>query len=114
MLRDEAQVEENLASKYQSRGWSYKEVEWPRDNPSDYLIRSPRRVGDRYTWQIDLDTTNVSPSQTPDSVLDYVEFGVQNTFGPWEVCRLRAHYPISATVFRACTLRHEYLHAPNG
>lgn len=113
MLRDQAEFKENLASKYRSRGWSYEEVEWPKDNPADYLVKSPRRVGDRYTWQINLDTVNVSPSQTPDSVLDHAEFGVRNPFG-WKIGQHRAHYPISATVFKACTLRHEYLYAPNG
>lgn len=113
MLRDEAEFEENLASKYRSRGWSYEDVEWTTGNPTNHLMKLPRRVGDRYTWQIDLDTTNVSPSQMPDSVLDYAEFGIRNFFSNQFPQRF-AHYPISAKAFRACTLRHEYLYAPNG
>lgn len=45
-----------------------------RENSPDRLLTRLRRIGDEHTWTIPLDTVGVTPSPTPDSVLDVCTF----------------------------------------
>lgn len=75
-------------SKYTRRGWKIQEIVWPEDWKVNHSIQPYRRIGDRYTWTISLDTSKVSWSQTPDYVLEhscfwYRQLRKKNTSHPW-------------------------------
>lgn len=46
----------------------------PEDDRHNHPIRSPRRVGDKYSWIIEFDVSKVEDSPIPDSVLEYSTF----------------------------------------
>jgi hypothetical protein len=64
-----------------------------------------RQVGDKYSWVIDLDTTDINPSSTPDFPLDYATFSVRevsytSTVGPY--------YELVSTTLKSIVLEHAY------
>jgi hypothetical protein len=63
------------------RGWRFLVHDIDRDNDDarrdhKYGMEHVRRVGDRYTWTMRLDTTGVTRNETPDSVIEYSAFRV--------------------------------------
>lgn len=63
-----------LLAKYEGRGWKSQDVLWPEDQPSHRSMLKVRRLGDRFTWIIPLDTGDVEHAATPDSVLEYANW----------------------------------------
>jgi hypothetical protein len=66
-----------LLRKYSQRGWQTDDILW-REEAKDprQPFRQVRRVGDRWTWILPLDTSGVKASKTPDSVLEYSQFSM--------------------------------------
>lgn len=125
MFRRRGEAEGGFAAKYEQRGWTYDEVHWPLEDPSKYLLQSPRRIGDRHTWKIMLDTENVTVPQRPlyvharpDYVLEHAQFGIEipqfpATY-PMYAKRNFKFYPIAARPFTACSLQYAYTTMPRG
>jgi hypothetical protein len=66
------------AAMTEQEGIRIKSSSWMEINPmaqSQRLTRN-RRIGDRHTWMIDLDTADLTPSTTPDAVLEVSTFRV--------------------------------------
>ena len=57
-------------------GWKFDGIMWPGDQCPNHSIRDTRRVGDRYTWIIPLDTRPVQRSKISNSVLENSYFGI--------------------------------------
>lgn len=101
--------------KYSSRGWMTLETQWEEDKkPTHSLQGTQRRVGDSHTWTIALNTDGVETSLTPDYVIEYACFSIENTElrqipitnaqrGPW--------YNICAVDFESCVLNYRYTYA---
>ena len=64
----------NSAQVLSRRGLNVQGVMWPEDNRRNHPIRRRRRIDDRYTWTIPLDTRKVQTSKTPDCILEYACF----------------------------------------
>ncbi|MCJ1348685.1 hypothetical protein MMC31_006918 [Peltigera leucophlebia] len=77
----------NITDDYSRYGWRIQDVQWGEDERGDKSFGLTRRVGDKYTWIISFDTTNVSWSPTPDFVLEYAVFSIEtyklNRTGPF-------------------------------
>ena len=98
--------------KYSRRGWRFQETMWPEDKSSNQPIQDTRRIGDKFTWMIPFDTSNVDWSKTPDFVLEYSNFRVNpKPRGEEEQVESdSSNYEISASRFEAKVLRHDYLY----
>jgi len=64
-----------------------------------------RSVSDKLSWVIKLDTTDVSPATTPDSLLDDARFSVEVTSQSSIVSHLKLRYDVLAS----CALQHTYI-----
>ena len=63
-------------NKYTRRGWRFQGTPWPEEEQQvNHPIRSTRRIGDKYTWVIPFEISNVQLPRTPDSVIEYAQFG---------------------------------------
>lgn len=75
-----------------------------------------RRVGDRDSWIIRLDTTAMAQPSKPDFVLEYSCFSVIPSFvdynivesGTWDELEGTLHITIRAGLFKSCSLRYQY------
>lgn len=65
-----------LLAKYEKRGWEWQYVLKDNEAKFNHPIRFARRIGDRYTWTIPLDTRGVEWPKTSDSVIEYSSFGM--------------------------------------
>ncbi len=63
------------SAEYTQQGWKLEELMWPEEKRLNHPIRHTRRVGDRFTWTIPLNTEGVTGSKTPDYVLEHACFG---------------------------------------
>ena len=97
-----------LLAKYEERGWRSQDVLWPEDEASHGSMGESRRLGDRFTWIISLDTRGVNRCDTPDSVLDYAGFGL----GKRKNAALE-YYQTDARRFSALTLKYRYIFPEN-
>lgn len=75
----------SLVVKYTQRGWKIQETMWPEDHRVNHPLRRYRRIGDRYSWRIPLDISNVKWSKTPDAVLEFAQFGLSCSEGSYDV-----------------------------
>ncbi|KAF1937455.1 hypothetical protein EJ02DRAFT_55469 [Clathrospora elynae] len=95
---------------YEEHGIRWKSIHWnayDRNPPKDCkLITQLRRIGDHHTWTINLDTDGVTPSTTPENVLESSTFKV--TLPPVPA-RPTAHYKISVCCIDSPVLRHRYV-----
>ena len=87
------------------RGWNVQGVMWPEEKSSNHPIRERRRVGDRFTWTIPLDTKQVEFCNTPDYVLEYSSFKMGET----ERGDL-PYYKITAFILESRILKYTYLY----
>ncbi len=71
-------------------------------NPEFNLSRS---IGDKYSWVMDLDSTDVTPATAPDKLLDDAQFSVNTSRGSSIVPFLAFRYE----VLTSCVLKHNYL-----
>lgn len=75
-----------------------------------------RRVGDRDTWTISLDTTHVAPPATPDFVLEHVTFSIRlptkNVPFTWDGFYKKLQYCIEADEVASHSLRYRYTSGP--
>lgn len=96
-----------LLEKYSRRGWRIQGAMWPEEEKNkNQPIQFTRRVGDKFTWMIPFDTSNVTPSTTPDFVLEYADFEVDlRDFEGVET----PYYVMTANVFDSDVLEHRYV-----
>ena len=72
-------------------------------------------MGDKYTWTIDFDVTNVKRSPVPDFVLEYASFQIWNTQNTYastspDVKNQLAPYEVRCERFVNPVLMHKYTH----
>jgi hypothetical protein len=72
-----------------------------------------RQAGDRYSWVIDLDTTNVQPPSRPEHILEFATFGLWVTgLSPYDRPNsdknFTQYYAASTTNVRSPVLKHTY------
>lgn len=100
-----------MLAKYDKRGWRSQGILWPEDKASHASITQPRRLGDRFTWTIPLDTADVRRSERPDSVIEFSTFSLsemeqdQSNLG---------YYKIRVKMFEALTLKYDYIFDDQG
>ncbi len=71
------ELEDYITSpEYTQQGWKLEELRWPEEKRLNHPIKHTRRVGDRFTWTIPLNTEGVTGSKTPDYVLEHACFGM--------------------------------------
>ncbi|KAJ9602463.1 hypothetical protein H2200_013006 [Cladophialophora chaetospira] len=101
---------DTVLHKLYKRGWGLDDV--PRDETTRNTSLLPmRRIGDRYTWQIQLPTQDVIPSTIPDSVLESSFFsidGVRSSSRSSDRAQIRS-YTLSAQLFSHIALMYSYL-----
>lgn len=66
-----------LKDDYSRYGWRTQDVQWVEDEARDKSFVRERRVGDKHSWMILFDTTDVSWSPTPDFVLEHAVFSIE-------------------------------------
>lgn len=100
-----------LAAQFDSRGgWKVQGVMWPEETHDNHPIRERRRIGDRFTWTIPFDTRKVEWSKTPDYILEYTCFAMDqvsdnNNGNPNTV----GCHTIEANTLESKVLKHTYL-----
>lgn len=57
-------------------GWKIQEVMWPEEQRSNHPIRHDRRIGDRFSWVIPLDISQVEWPKKPDFVVETACFSI--------------------------------------
>lgn len=93
---------------YSRYGWRTQDVQWIEDAARDKSFCPERRVGDKNSWVIGFDTTNVSWSATPDFVLEYAVFSIEiNKLNPTGLCSYYG-YKISTGNRTTAFLRYRY------
>jgi len=68
-------------------------------------LRIVRRIGDKDTWTLRLETTDVTPSHTPDIVVECSEFA---TTAEWDSRTISAYYEMHIRPLTHPLLRYEY------
>ena len=99
-----------VLSEQSQRGWDVQDVLWQDEELCRHPIQSQRFVGDEFTWSIPFDTDDMELSLTPDSVLQYSQFGLEQNTQLVQHAE-SYHYRISSTIYGACTLRYKYTHS---
>ncbi|KAL8686449.1 MAG: hypothetical protein Q9218_007098 [Villophora microphyllina] len=94
-------------AKYDARGWKSQDILWPEEEASHACMLRSRRLNDRYTWTIPLDTQDIPPATiaAPDFVLEYTS---------WQLSRPKQegnlfYYKTYAEKFSAPTLKYRYV-----
>ncbi|KAF2806278.1 uncharacterized protein BDZ99DRAFT_523738 [Mytilinidion resinicola] len=118
LLRGADDIIGALLRKYSDRGWQSHDVLWPEEARSPLNpFRTPRRVGDEFTWTLPLSTTGVRTPKTPDSVLEYAQFGFSHsndkTNFDTQTFSFQTSYHVEILPFRANVLRYEYTFTPS-
>lgn len=110
-----------ILRKWAKRGWDFDQTLWDEEEPRASSIQRRRRVGDRYTWRMSLDTSNLPCSQ----MWIPQDYGIQNNV--FEMEKMGAsnarrdnlptvpHYrtQIRCSEFRSPVLRHTYVVTPS-
>lgn len=94
------------AEKYKNRGYGISELrrrQDPRRSPSE--IAEIRRPGDRLTWKLAFDITDIERPKKPAYVLEHSAFGFEHHVDPQDG---ELPYFINAQPFGACVLQHQY------
>ena len=105
LLKDMHDYIGKLLAKYDERGWKCHDILWPEDEASNRSMIVDRRLGDRHTWKIPLDTSGVARPAIPDMVLEYSTFRLGKR--PRKNPDL-GHYNIDVRNFDSMVLEHEY------
>lgn len=111
LLKELDEYTSSFVSKYTQRGWKIQELMWPEDRRINHPIQELRRIGDRYTWIIPLDVSNVMWSRTPDFVLEHACFRIEGTEKDYPSFITESeilYYRISASMFVSPALRYRY------
>ena len=93
-------------TKYSNRGWRTQPVLWPEEATSSHPIQATRRVGDKFSWTITFNTSDVQKPDVPDTVLDHLCFSLRKGGSPY-IGRV-PHYDIKASLFISIVLKYEY------
>ena len=93
-------------TKYSNRGWRTQPVLWPEEATSSHPIQATRRVGDKFSWTITFNTSDVQKPDVPDTVLDHLCFSI-NQQRPQSYKEV-AYYSIRASLFISIVLKYEY------
>lgn len=91
-----------LVAKYAQRGWKIQATMGPRDPRHNHPLQQYRRIGDRYSWKLPLDISNVKWSKTPDAILEYAGFGLK--------CSRRS-YDVLAMILKPKALQYTYTYS---
>ena len=94
----------NQLEKYHYRGWSIEESPIEDERLLRCELARTRRVGDRFTVVIPLDTRGMSPPQVPDTVLEHGTFHAERL----TIAGVLQPHSIHARAFGACVLKHTY------
>ena len=103
-----SEVYGKLLLKYAQRGWDTGDVLWPEECPSNHGLSGLRRIGDKYTWVIPLDTNGIPPSKVPDSVIEHSVFQVK-LLTPTGLHKTHQYF-VECSEFSSHVLRFNYLH----
>ena len=95
-----------LLAKYRRRGWSTSDVLWSEERESNPEIRMRRRIGDRYSWKISFNNTEIKSIGIPDTVFEQSEFRMLLHKHKTHVAQ---NYKILAPVFFSHVLRYQYI-----
>jgi hypothetical protein len=109
-------------AKYGPRGWKLLETVSDGDHRHTKSLRlddgknAERRVGDSFTWKIDLDINGVTPG-APSSVIEHCFFAISRNeissayavFHPEPERYSTSHYVTHMSVFKSCVLKYQYL-----
>lgn len=98
-----------LLAKYRRRGWDVRDVLWEEDKLDTRFrleMSKTRRVGDSSTWILPLDTTGVTPSAVPDSVIEYSQFNLWPDNEDEEM--VTKFYRVDCKVFYTHVLKYKY------
>jgi hypothetical protein len=98
-------VERSLPAKYASRGWTTKDILSPGEGGKNNPLKKRRRVGDRFTWMIPFDTTNVTTPNKPTYVLENSWFELRLFQSPPEQSE---HSLCRVVVIKSAVLKWEY------
>ncbi|MCJ1431534.1 hypothetical protein MMC27_000887 [Xylographa pallens] len=93
-------------TKYSNRGWRTQPILWPEEATSSHPIQATRRIGDKFSWTITFNTSNVQKSDVPDTVLDHLCFSLKK-ISPQSSGEV-AYYSIQASLFISIVLKYEY------
>ncbi|KAL8922951.1 MAG: hypothetical protein Q9208_004913 [Pyrenodesmia sp. 3 TL-2023] len=103
----DARSSEHVA-RYSGRGWKAQDAAWPEDKVAKRAIQQDRRVGDRFTWTIELPTKGITPlPRTPDFVLEYSHFGLYEEVDDQTSLK---YYNVHASPLGAPILEHQFTH----
>lgn len=98
----------NLKDDYSRYGWKTQDVQWDEDEERDHSFVPERRVGDKHSWTIAFDTTEVSWSPTPGFVLEHAVFSIEmNKLNRTGLCNYYG-YKISTGNRATAFLRYKY------
>ncbi|KAL8755015.1 MAG: hypothetical protein Q9199_003945 [Rusavskia elegans] len=103
------------AAKYSGRGWNLQAVMLREDDRHNHPIRSPRRVGDKYSWIIEFYVSKVEDSPIPDFVLEYSNFflryhrGKKDAEERTEPLLADNYYTVQGDARTSDCLRHSYV-----
>ncbi|KAF2124370.1 hypothetical protein P153DRAFT_130608 [Dothidotthia symphoricarpi CBS 119687] len=88
-------------------GIKSKTIEWSQKEDS-HPITCPRRVGDKYTWVINLDTQGIETPELPDEVLETATFQIRL----WDKDHDTGRGPVMRYILDFRELRHPVLKYP--
>jgi hypothetical protein len=99
-----------LHAKYTRRGWAMRTLPPETETPRELI--DYRRIGDRMSWQMSLDTQSVVRAEQPDYVVEYSQFNVTSGYssdrGTWGALHYAAVFTIEAQIWTSNVLRYKY------
>ncbi len=103
----------NMIRKYRRRGWTVVPKLYNEDYTDSCPFDEERRVGDPFTWMIPFNNTNVTPSKTPDTALEYCAFSVLDE-PDFDDAVPPDHFGIRASLFVSKVLKYQYTCSSSG
>ncbi|KAF3941576.1 hypothetical protein ABW19_dt0206580 [Dactylella cylindrospora] len=106
-------VQHTLA-RYSQSGYDFQPIIWHSSKlPYTDEITSPRRFGDRFTWVIEFDNTDIPPPSVPQFVVESTCFRLSVTPDPSVFLNRQQNYAtsryrLSCSAFKSCVLKHTY------
>ena len=93
-------------AEWSHQGWKVQDILWPEEILRRTPVRTCRRIGDTFTWQIDLPINGIACTPSvPDFVLEHCQF--QMYLCSHEQSGLD-YYKIHANAFKTNVLKYEY------
>ncbi|KAK6333962.1 hypothetical protein TWF696_002473 [Orbilia brochopaga] len=105
---------QHAIARYSYLGYDFQPVIW-NTSPLPYTreITSPRRFGDKYTWVMEFDNTDIPDPVCPQSVIESTCFRLSVTpdptlFGERQQNYASSRYRLSCSSFKSCVLKYTY------